>query len=108
VNVAPLVVSPEGAAQMLGIKVSKLYLLLKAGELENYSCGRARRVVVASIHDYIARRLAESAATGWQTWQHNPISRRQREERAGPVKPKDGAPQSRTRADQHELNTTES
>jgi excisionase family DNA binding protein len=80
VNVTPLVVSPEGAAQMLGIKVSKLYLLLKTGELENYSCGRSRRVVVASIHDYIARRLAEAAATGWQTWEHNPRSRRWREE----------------------------
>jgi excisionase family DNA binding protein len=79
VNVAPLVVSPEAAAQMLGIKLSKLYLLMKQGELENYSCGRARRVVVESIHNYIARRLAESAATGWQTWQHNPRSRRQRE-----------------------------
>jgi excisionase family DNA binding protein len=82
VNVTPLVVSPEAAAQLLGIKPSKLYELLRTGELENYSCGRARRVVVQSIHDYIARQLAASAASGWQTWEHNPIARRQREERA--------------------------
>jgi hypothetical protein len=64
---------------LLGIRLSRLYTLLRAGELRSYNCGRVRRVVVASIHDYIARRLAESAASGWQTWPHNPIARRQRE-----------------------------
>jgi hypothetical protein len=59
-----------------------LYALMRQGELENYSCGRARRITMASIEGYIARRLAESAATGWQTWRHNPVSRRQRQERA--------------------------
>ena len=82
VNVTPLVVSPEAAAQLLGIRISMLYALMRQGELENYSCGRARRIVLQSIHDYIARRLADTAASGWITWPHNPVSRRQREGRA--------------------------
>jgi excisionase family DNA binding protein len=74
----PLAVPPEAAAQMLGIKPSKLYELLRAGELSSFSCGRARRVVVQSIINYIERRVADARASGWQTWQHNPRARQER------------------------------
>jgi hypothetical protein len=53
---------------------------------------------VESIHRYIERRLAESAATGWRAWAHNPQARRKRQEPTA-------APQKRrARTDQHELN----
>jgi hypothetical protein len=53
---------------------------------------------VESIHRYIERRLAESAATGWRAWAHNPQAGRKRQEPTA-------APQKRrARTDQHELN----
>jgi hypothetical protein len=76
----PLAVPPEAAADMLGIRVSKLYELLRTGEVDSFQCGSARRVVVESIYDYIARRVAAARASGWTTWPHNPIARKEREE----------------------------
>jgi hypothetical protein len=80
IKMAPLAVPPEAAAEMLGIRPSKLYDLLRDGEVQSFQCGRARRVVVQSIVDYIERRVAEARASGWVTWPHNPIARREREE----------------------------
>jgi excisionase family DNA binding protein len=77
--VTPLAVSPQVACELLGIRMSRLYALMRAGELRSYNCGRARRIVMESIHNYIERQLAESAATGWRTWPHHPQSRRRRE-----------------------------
>jgi hypothetical protein len=71
---------------------------MRNGELRSYSCGRSRRITVESIHRYIERRLAESAATGWRAWEHNPQSRRKRQEATA-------APQKRrARIDQYGLN----
>jgi excisionase family DNA binding protein len=94
VKMTPLAVPPEAAAQMLGIRPSKLYELLRDGEVESFQCGSARRVVVESIRDYIERRVAAARASGWITWPHNPIARRQRE---------DSAKADRAHIDQHEL-----
>jgi hypothetical protein len=42
--------------------------LLSAGELESFLDGRSRKIIVASIHRFIARRLAaERQATAPQT-----------------------------------------
>ena len=54
----PLVVSPKRAATMLDVGLSTLYQLLGSGELEHYLDGKFRRITTASIHDYIARRVA--------------------------------------------------
>ena len=59
-NVAPLAVPPRDACRLLSIGMSRLYRLLRAGELPSYWDGRARRIPVASIHDYVARRLADA------------------------------------------------
>jgi excisionase family DNA binding protein len=52
-----LAVPPRAAAQMLGYGVTHLYKLLNRGELQSYLDGGARRILVSSIHDYVARRL---------------------------------------------------
>jgi hypothetical protein len=55
-----LLVKPKAAWQMLGCSNTHGYKLLAAGEIESFCDGRARKIVVASIHRFIARRLAES------------------------------------------------
>jgi hypothetical protein len=59
-----LVVSPKRARQMLDCGNTRLYELLKNQELDSYLDGRSRKIIVASIHRHIARRLAaEKTAT---------------------------------------------
>ena len=55
-----LLVKPKAAWRMLGCGNTHGYKLLAAGEIESFCDGRARKITVASIHRYIARRLAES------------------------------------------------
>jgi hypothetical protein len=55
-----LVVKPRVAWRMLSCSNTRGYELLAAGELDSFRDGRARKITVASIHRYIARRLAES------------------------------------------------
>jgi hypothetical protein len=58
---------------MLDCGNTRLYELLKNNELESYLDGRSRKIIVASIHRYIARRLeAEKTAVA------TPRPRRQR------------------------------
>jgi hypothetical protein len=60
----PLVVSARVARAMLGdIGITHFYKLLNLNELDSYLEGKSRKVVVASIHRLIARRLAESEQT---------------------------------------------
>jgi excisionase family DNA binding protein len=53
----PLVVSPRDACTLLGIGNTRLYAILKSGELESYHDGSARRITLASIQKYIADRI---------------------------------------------------
>jgi excisionase family DNA binding protein len=57
-----IVVSPSRAALMLDCGEARLYELLKAGELRSYKDGKSRKILVASVHAYIERKLAEAAA----------------------------------------------
>jgi hypothetical protein len=54
----PIAISPLAASRLLSIGTSSLYNLLRAGELDGFHCGRARRVTTQSIEDYVARQLA--------------------------------------------------
>jgi excisionase family DNA binding protein len=54
----PLAVAPREASRLLSIGESKLYELLRAGELASFHIGNARRISTQSIVDYVARRLA--------------------------------------------------
>ena len=55
---AVLAVKPKRAATMLGTSVSRLYELMASGEIASFKDGYSRKVIVASIHDYVERRIA--------------------------------------------------
>jgi hypothetical protein len=48
---------------MLGCGNTAGYALLKAGEIDSFKDGAARKIVVASIHRYIERKLAAAIGT---------------------------------------------
>jgi excisionase family DNA binding protein len=60
----PLAVKPREAWRMLGCGNTYGYQLLNAGQLASYRDGRSRKITVASIRAYIARKLAVADATG--------------------------------------------
>jgi excisionase family DNA binding protein len=72
-------VPPLEAARMLSICQSRVYGLMRNGELESYQDGRSRRIPVESIFDYRARRLAESAG-GWRQITPQPPRQRKRQQ----------------------------
>jgi hypothetical protein len=57
-TVVPLAVPTRVAWEMLGISNAYGYKLLADGELDSYLEGRVRKVVVASLHAYMERKLA--------------------------------------------------
>jgi hypothetical protein len=61
---AQLVVSPREARHMIDCGNTKFYELLNAKQLDSYLDGRSRKVTVASIHSYIARKLAAAGVPG--------------------------------------------
>ena len=63
VETEALVVKPARACLMLDCGHTRLYELLAASELESYLDGSSRKVVVSSIHAYVARRLAAASAS---------------------------------------------
>ena len=52
---APLLVRIERAADMLSLSRSRVYELMDAGEIRSVKAGRSRRVIVQSLHEFIAR-----------------------------------------------------
>jgi len=62
-----IVVSPRRAQQMLDVGHSRLYELLSQGELQSYKDGKSRKIVVASIRGYVARKLAMTSPSGSPT-----------------------------------------
>jgi excisionase family DNA binding protein len=54
-DLEPLAVSPRQACLLLGIGNTRLYELIRAGELVTYHEGRARRITVQSIRARVAR-----------------------------------------------------
>ncbi len=57
-DILPLVVKPKDARRLLACSHTRLYELMAAGELQSFTDGRSRKITVASIHHYIAKRLA--------------------------------------------------
>jgi excisionase family DNA binding protein len=58
---APLVASPKQAMRKIQVSRKKLYELINSGELQSYTEGKSRRILVKSITEYIERRLAAEA-----------------------------------------------
>jgi excisionase family DNA binding protein len=57
-HLGPLVVSTRQARVMLSCSHKKLYELLANGELQSFRMGSSRKVVVESIRQLVARRIA--------------------------------------------------
>ena len=72
----PLAVPTKEAGRLLSVSLSRLYELLRAGELDSYVDGCNRRVTMTSIHKYIERRLADSGGI-WQQITAQPRRRQQ-------------------------------
>ena len=61
-DLAALVVKPKVAWKMLACSNTRGYELIASGQLESFRDGRSRKIIVASIHRFIARRLAAEKA----------------------------------------------
>jgi hypothetical protein len=58
--VEPFACSPAQAQQILAIGHSRLFELIKSGELETYVDGRSRKITMRSIKARLERLLAEA------------------------------------------------
>ena len=56
----PVLVTVEEAARRLSIGRTATYMLVLSGELQSVKIGRTRRVVVASIDDYVSKLLQQA------------------------------------------------
>ncbi len=57
-----LLLTPQEAADALGIHRATLYELLMSGEIASISIGRARRIAVATLEAWIAGKLGTGAS----------------------------------------------
>ncbi len=55
-----LVLSPAQTCAALGCGTTKLWALIKAGELDAFLDGNRRRITKASVRDYVNRKLASA------------------------------------------------
>jgi hypothetical protein len=58
-----LLVGPRRACYLLDCGPTHLYELIGKGEIESFLDGRSRKIVVASIHRLIAKRLASKQSS---------------------------------------------
>jgi hypothetical protein len=58
--IEPFVVRPRTACRLLDCGVTRLYALIARGEVESFLDGGSRKIVVASIKDYLDRQRAAS------------------------------------------------
>jgi len=94
-SATPLAVPPLEAARLLSICITRVYRLMRAGELRSFHSGRSRRITMASIKKFIARQIAVANRTPGR-----PASVRRQQA----VKPEVAAAQKRrARTDQLEL-----
>jgi excisionase family DNA binding protein len=74
--VAPIAVPPLEAARLLSCGLGHVYGLMNSGELDSFSSGRARRIPMQSIHNYMARQLAKADAKASDPAEPTPPRRR--------------------------------
>jgi excisionase family DNA binding protein len=53
----------DEAAQMLRVGRSQMYYMLNSGEIDSIRIGKARRIPVASLNEYVAAKLGADADT---------------------------------------------
>ena len=54
-----LLLRPEEGAEALGLSRARLYELMADGELKSIKVGRCRRIPLAELESWVARKLAE-------------------------------------------------
>jgi len=54
-----VLVTVEEAAQMLSLGRTIVYGLMMSNDLRSIKVGRCRRVLVSSLHEYVARQIGE-------------------------------------------------
>jgi hypothetical protein len=81
-TIAPLVVSPKIACRMLDCGLTRLYELLARRELQSFADGRARKIIIVSIEDFISRRLAASGSGQMRADLVEPAVRARRQRRS--------------------------
>lgn len=57
-----ILLTPVEAAEALHIGRSKVYDLIRNGDLVSIKIGKLRRVPVEAVHDYARRQLAEAVS----------------------------------------------
>lgn len=58
----PLLLTPEQAAGRLGVRRTKIYELIRSGDLESVKVGRLRRVPADALTDYVESLRKEKKA----------------------------------------------
>ncbi|HAF08485.1 MAG TPA: transcriptional regulator [Chloroflexi bacterium] len=56
---APLLLKPEEAAEALAIARTRVYQLMRAGELRSVKIGKVRRIPLAALAAYVERLQGE-------------------------------------------------
>jgi excisionase family DNA binding protein len=58
-----LLLSPEEAAEALGVGPSRVYSLMRTRQLRSVRIGKSRRVPVSPVHGYVERLIEHDALT---------------------------------------------
>lgn len=58
-----LLLSIEEAGEVIGLKRSKMYALIAAGDIETVKIGKSRRVPVEALENYVSRLREAAGAT---------------------------------------------
>jgi excisionase family DNA binding protein len=53
-----LVVSPEEGCEVIGVKRSTIFSLMKTGQIRSVKIGRLRRIPVVELEAFLARQVA--------------------------------------------------
>ena len=63
-TIAPLLITVETAAEMLGIGRTRMFALLRNGDIHSVLIGRSRRVPVAALQQYVAALMVAASTDG--------------------------------------------
>ena len=58
-----MLLSPEEAAEMLGVGRSRVYDLIRTRQLQSVLIGKSRRVPVAAVHAFVTRLTEQDVLT---------------------------------------------
>lgn len=79
----PLLVTVRQAADMLGIGRTKLYELILANEIPSVTIGRARRISVVAIANFVARLELPIPTDRTRSYASNPMTQTPQRPKAG-------------------------